>query len=173
VRDDARFRPWEILQFATNGATVMPPFPSLRNSRSTQRFYHSMGLLCPDSAKSQFLQESLQESYGPRDDGRAADRESGSDLPGSLVTQGTKVRSHHRHDRTAHGRTHAADLPAVDAQSPATNPAAATPPRSVTPGLSSSIGRVTPNPPRQRFTCQMSSTAAGSGPPWTRIAPSA
>jgi hypothetical protein len=60
----------------------------------------------------------------------------------------------------------------ISAQGPAIN-RAVTRPHSDIPGLSSRIGRVTLNPPRQRFACRMPSTAAGSGPPWTRTAPSA
>jgi hypothetical protein len=56
----------------------------------------------------------LQESYWPRETmANAGNRESGGDLPGPLVTQGTKVRSHHRHDRTGHRSTHTADLPST------------------------------------------------------------
>jgi hypothetical protein len=43
----AKFQPKEILQFTGNGATVMAPFPSLRNSRPTQRFCNRMSLTYP------------------------------------------------------------------------------------------------------------------------------
>jgi hypothetical protein len=56
----------------------------------------------------------LQESHWPRDMMALPWTENQEAIfPGPLVTQGTKVRSHHRHDRTAHGRTHAADLPST------------------------------------------------------------